>query len=110
MKKNTILPLLASLGINPSRKLGQNFLVDENCLNSMVRSAAPQPGETILEIGPGTGVLTEQLLAAKVNLLAVEIDHRLAEYLRRKFAGIPNLQIIEQDACRAKRTARSRSL
>lgn len=100
MKKNDILPLLASLGVNPSRKLGQNFLVDDNCLNAMVRMAAPRRGETILEIGPGTGVLTERLLEAGTTLVAVELDHRLVEYLQRKFAGNPDFQLISGDACR----------
>lgn len=100
MNKSEILPLLARLGVTPSRKLGQNFLVDANCLTSMVRIAAPVDGETILEVGPGTGVLTERLLEAGARVLAVELDHRLAGYLKERFAGNPMIEIIEHDACK----------
>ena len=63
MNKSELLELLNRLGLRPSRRLGQNFLLDPNMLDSLVRNANVQPGESILEIGPGTGVLTERLLA-----------------------------------------------
>lgn len=100
MNKREILPLLSRLGVTPSRKLGQNFLIDANCLASMVRIAAPVAGETILEVGPGTGVLTERLLAAGAKVVAVELDHRLAGYLKERFADNPQIEIIEYDACK----------
>jgi len=93
--------LLASLGVHPSRRLGQNFLVDGNLLEALVRDADPQPGQTILEVGPGSGILTEELLAAGAQVTAIELDHRLADYLGRRFAGHPGLRLIQGDACRA---------
>ncbi len=99
MTKTELMSLLMELGIHPSRKLGQNFLIDRNLLDWTVRTAGPQPGETILEVGPGTGVLTEQLLAAGADVTAVEVDHRLAAYLRERFAGNPHLRLLEEDAC-----------
>jgi 16S rRNA (adenine1518-N6/adenine1519-N6)-dimethyltransferase len=93
--------LLASLGVHPSRGLGQNFLVDGNMLEALVRHAAPSPGQVVLEVGPGTGLLTARLLAAGCQVTAIELDHRLAAYLRQRFAGESGFRLIEEDACRA---------
>jgi 16S rRNA (adenine1518-N6/adenine1519-N6)-dimethyltransferase len=92
--------LLASLGIHPSRRLGQNFMVDANLLAAMVRDADPQPGQNVLEVGPGTGVLTRPLLAAGCNVTAIEFDHRLAAYLREALGAQPGFRLVEGDACR----------
>jgi len=99
MTKTELLALLAELEVHPSRALGQNFLVDANLLDWTVRTAAPRAGEQLLEIGAGTGVLTARLLEAGARVLAVEIDHRLAAYLRRHFHNHPNLRLVEGDAC-----------
>ena len=92
--------LLAGLGIHPSRRLGQNFLVDTNLLEALVRDANPRPGQTLLEVGPGAGVLTEALLASQARVTAIELDHRLVAYLRQRFAGHPGLRLLQGDACR----------
>ena len=99
MTKSELTSVLGELGIHPSRKLGQNFLIDANLLAWTVRTAAPQPEESLLEIGPGTGTLTRQLLAAGARVTAIELDHRLAEYLRRQFADCARLRLIQADAC-----------
>ena len=99
MTKTELMPLLESLGLHPSRRLGQNFLVDPNLLASLVRDAAPQAGETILEIGPGPGILTRPLLAAGVKLTSIELDHRFATYLRDALANQTSFRLIEADAC-----------
>jgi 16S rRNA (adenine1518-N6/adenine1519-N6)-dimethyltransferase len=101
MHKAELLSLLQRLELHPSRKLGQNFLLDENCLGALVREAAPKSGERILEIGPGTGVLTERLLAAGCQVTAIEYDARLAAFLRERFAGQDALTLIQGDACHA---------
>ncbi len=93
--------LLAGLGIHPSRRLGQNFMVDANLLAAMIRDAAPQPGQQVLEVGPGTGVLTRLLLAAGCQVTAIELDHRLAAYLREALGSQPGFRLVEGDACRA---------
>ena len=100
MKLAELSAILERLEMHPSRTLGQNFLVDDNCLAALVRAAAPQPGEEILEIGPGTGVLTQRMLEAGSRVTAIEFDSRLAGYLREKYAGNPALRLIEADACK----------
>ncbi len=92
---------LESAGFEPSRALGQNFLVDENMLRAIVRDARVGAGDFVLEIGPGAGVLTAQLLAAGARVLAVEIDERLASF-SREFLGEERVQWIVRDALAGK--------
>ncbi len=91
---------MQKLDMHPSRRLGQNFLVDANMLNALVQDAQVQPGQRLLEIGPGLGMLTEALLAAGCDVTAVELDHRLAAFLRERFDNTPNFRLVEGDACR----------
>jgi len=91
--------LLEQLELRPSRRLGQNFLVDSNLLAALVREAAPTRAETILEIGPGTGVMTAELLKLAGQVIAVELDYRLAAYLQQTYAGEPRLRVVQADAC-----------
>ncbi|GKS56920.1 ribosomal RNA small subunit methyltransferase A [Nitrospira sp.] len=83
----------------PARKhLGQNFLVDPNIVRKIVEAAALTSEETVLEIGPGRGVLTRALCAVTRRVQAVEIDPRLCAYLREALADCPNLELYEGDA------------
>lgn len=100
MNKSDLCALLSQLELHPSRKLGQNFLLDTNLLEAMLRDAAPRAGEEILEIGPGTGILTERLLAAGAQVTAIELDHRLAEYLQEKYRHCSNFRLLQGDACK----------
>jgi 16S rRNA (adenine1518-N6/adenine1519-N6)-dimethyltransferase len=81
--------------IRPSKSLGQNFLVDGNILRIVVEQAHIRSDETVVEVGPGLGALTEQLLARARRVIAVERDRRLCGVLRRRF---PELELIEGDA------------
>ena len=69
MNKNDLLKNLEKLDMRPGRGLGQNFLLDNNLLDFIVRSADITPGETVLEVGPGFGALTEKLLASGLTTL-----------------------------------------
>ena len=100
MNKKQVIEQLQKLDMHPSRRLGQNFLVDANMLNALVQDANVQPGQRLLEIGPGLGMLTEALLAAGCDVTAVELDHRLAAFLREHFKDTPNFRLVEGDACR----------
>ena len=100
MNLTAVLDILEKLEMRPSRKLGQNFLVDANMLRAMMEDARVLPGQRILEIGPGLGMLTDALLDAGADVTAVELDHRLAEYLGRRYAGNPHLKLVQGDACK----------
>ena len=78
--------LLAELRISPSRRRGQNFLLDRNIARKIVE-AAREMGPPFLEIGPGLGALTSLLASAEGKTVAVEIDRRLSAYLGERFAG-----------------------
>ena len=99
MNKQQLTAALESIGMRPGRGLGQNFLLDGNLLDYIVRLSAPQPGETVLEVGPGFGALTRKLLASGADVYAVEFDHRIAEYLRTHLEA-NNFHLTEADACR----------
>lgn len=75
--------LAEMLGLRPTKKLGQNFVIDANTVRRIVRSAGVEPGDTVLEVGPGLGSLTVGLIDAGAEVIAVEIDGRLAAQLPR---------------------------
>ena len=99
MNKKQLLSELEKLGMRPGRGLGQNFLMDSNLLDWIVRHSAPAENEQILEVGPGFGALTGKLLASGAQVTAIEFDHRLADYLREKYKDT-SLRLIEADACK----------
>ncbi|TFC57643.1 16S rRNA (adenine(1518)-N(6)/adenine(1519)-N(6))-dimethyltransferase RsmA [Cryobacterium sp. TMB1-7] len=76
-----IRDLAEMLGVNPTKKLGQNFVIDGNTVRRIVKVAAVKPGETVVEVGPGLGSLTLGILEVGAAVVAVEIDDRLAEQL-----------------------------
>jgi len=78
----TVDALLTGHGLRPKKSLGQNFLVDPNTARRIVARAQLVPGMPVLEIGPGLGSLTLALLAAGHDVVALELDSRLAEVLR----------------------------
>src|SRR4030095_11269869 len=78
--------------------MGQIFLHDGNQLRRIVALAALQPGDRVLEIGPGLGPLTELLLASGAQVCAIEKDARLARMLQERLGQHPALQIIHADA------------
>ncbi len=87
------------LGIAPSKKLGQNFLVDEQFLDWLAKYSGLKEKEPVIEIGPGFGALTVRMLAAGVRLTAIEFDRKLAGYLREELVP-KGLTLIEGDACK----------
>ena len=83
--------------ITAKKSLGQNFLADRHVARRIVASVAPLPQDLIIEIGPGTGALTRLLVDASGYVVAIELDRRLIEELRREFASA-RVRIIEADA------------
>ncbi len=81
-----IRDLLAQRGLRPRHRFGQNFLHDQNQLRKLVAAAQVRPGDLILEVGPGTGTLTETLLEAGAEVIACEIDPDMAAIIREHVA------------------------
>lgn len=95
--------LAETLGVRPTKTLGQNFVVDPGTVRRIARSAAVGPGDLVLEVGPGLGSLTLALLERGADVLAVEIDGSLAAALPatvrdRLGAGCGSLEVIRADA------------
>jgi 16S rRNA (adenine1518-N6/adenine1519-N6)-dimethyltransferase len=88
---------LRSLDLRPTRGMGQNFLVDPAALDSIVAAAELTPADTVLEVGPGLGVLTWELLRRAGRVVAVELDRRLIARLHQEFAEVANLDIVQGD-------------
>jgi 16S rRNA (adenine1518-N6/adenine1519-N6)-dimethyltransferase len=99
-QKEVTLHILKRFGIRMSKKLGQNFLIDEHVVNSIVAAAGIKPGDAVLEIGPGIGTLTQGLAEAGANVTAVEIDRRLLEVLSKTLEGYDNVKVVHGDILR----------
>jgi 16S rRNA (adenine1518-N6/adenine1519-N6)-dimethyltransferase len=97
--------ILADHGLQLTRSLGQSFLHDGNQLRRIVAQAELQPTDTVLEIGPGLGPLTELLLPAAARVVAIEKDARLFGFLAVRFATQPKLELIHADALERLRAA-----
>ncbi|MGI8431383.1 MAG: 16S rRNA (adenine(1518)-N(6)/adenine(1519)-N(6))-dimethyltransferase RsmA [Chthoniobacterales bacterium] len=97
MTLSEIQRTLREIRVTPVKTMGQNFLHDQNLASWIVREAGIGAGDFVVEIGPGLGALTEPGLAAGAQILAIEKDGRLAEFLRTKFSGA-NLEVIHCDA------------
>lgn len=90
--------LLARFGLAPDKSLGQHFLVDPNQIDRIVRLAAVEPGDHVVEVGPGLGALTAGLAEAGCNVVAVEIDDGLVGALRAQFGSTESVTIVHHDA------------
>jgi len=89
---------LRQFGIRPRRELGQNFLIDSNLLDVIGRAAALDPGDVVLEVGGGLGVLSEYLADHTEHVHVVELDRRLEPPLRDALDGHPNTTLHLADA------------
>jgi 16S rRNA (adenine1518-N6/adenine1519-N6)-dimethyltransferase len=104
--QTTVLPtsrrgwqdLLNYLGVRPSKGKGQNFLLDRSVVEKIVDAARINHDSTVVEIGPGLGIMTEELLACAGRVTVVELDTDLASHLRRVFGDRDNFQVVEADA------------
>ena len=81
------------------KSLGQNFLHDENIVRKIIEAIDPQQDDTIVEIGPGFGVLTGNLLESGCRYVGIEIDQRLISALREKFSAYQNFELYHADFC-----------
>jgi 16S rRNA (adenine1518-N6/adenine1519-N6)-dimethyltransferase len=104
VKLSEIKQVLAERSIDLTRSLGQNFLHDGNQLRRILVAADLKESDQVLEIGPGLGPLTELLLQHSRSVRAIEKDARLVQYLRERFAGVDNLDLLHADALEYLRT------
>src|SRR5437879_13536619 len=101
--KHEIQAILAEAGSGPRHRFGQNFMIDQNLVRIVADAGEIRAGDLIIEVGPGTGTLTEELLARGGDVVAVEIDRDLAAALRRSIGGVGSrFRLIEGDALAGK--------
>lgn len=84
--------------IGHRKRFGQHFLHDRNVIRKIIRSVAPQSDETVVEIGPGMGALTNELVAHAGRVIAIEFDKRLLPHLQEQFGASENFKLLEADA------------
>jgi 16S rRNA (adenine1518-N6/adenine1519-N6)-dimethyltransferase len=85
---------LRRVGVKPSKELGQNFLIDANVIDQIMQFGRPSASDTVVEIGPGLGALTDELIEATEDFSVIEIEPAFCRYLRERHE---NLTIHEQD-------------
>ncbi|MCC6231871.1 MAG: ribosomal RNA small subunit methyltransferase A [Verrucomicrobiales bacterium] len=90
--------LIASEDLRLTKSLGQNFLHDGNQVRRIIALSGVTPGDHVLEVGPGLGPLTEELLAQGARVIAVEKDQRLAQLVQKRLGHHPSLTIHHADA------------
>lgn len=89
--------LMRLLGLRPKKGLGQHFLTDSRVLRHIIQAAELLPSDTVLEVGPGLGILTRELAAQAGKVVAVELDETLATALSKELAAHANLRVIPGD-------------
>jgi 16S rRNA (adenine1518-N6/adenine1519-N6)-dimethyltransferase len=100
--KHQIEALLVEAGSHPRHRFGQNFMIDQNLVRLVAEAGEVARGDLVVEVGPGTGTLTEELLERSDDVVVVEIDRDLAAVLRRRLADRANFRLIEGDALAGK--------
>lgn len=97
VKKEATLHIIRRFGLSLSKRLGQNFLISEQAVNQIVASASLSSQDTVLEIGPGIGTLTQGLAETGARVVAVELDAKLIEVLATTLAGYDNVRVVHGD-------------
>lgn len=97
-KPSGLTTVLQRHGIGLSKSLGQHFLIDKNHLAKIVAAADIQPGDTVLEIGPGAGVMTRLLAAQAETVYTIELDRRMISVLDETLADVENVRVVHGDA------------
>ena len=89
--------IMKKYGINANKSLGQNFLIDDEVVYKIVESANISSEDLVIEIGPGLGTLTSELLKKAKKVIAIELDERMIKILQDRFSLYSNIEIINQD-------------
>ena len=93
--------LMKKYGITANKSLGQNFLIDDNVVENIVKSANIQKNDIVIEIGPGLGTLTNELLRVAKKVICIELDERMIKILKERFLLYDNIEIINEDILKA---------
>ena len=99
MRAEEVKAVLQSMGKRPTKRLGQNFLLDDSIVRRQVGFADLGPEDTVLEIGPGIGNLTDELLKTGAKVVAVEQDAEFCRFLTKRFGS--RIQLVQADAVKA---------
>ena len=102
--KSEIERLLASVGIEPNRRRGQNFLIDLNLMRLLIDAAGIHNNDVVLEVGCGTGSMTEEIAQRCGACICVEIEDALAKITQMKLAEFSNVTMINRDVLESKNT------
>jgi 16S rRNA (adenine1518-N6/adenine1519-N6)-dimethyltransferase len=97
--------ILKKAGSQPLKRLGQNFLADKNTVKRVINAGQIKPDDIVLEIGPGTGVLTLELAKKASKVIAVEKDKRMCKILEETLQGLDNVEILNADIRKMPETA-----
>ncbi len=89
--------IIKKYGINANKSLGQNFLIDDEVVSKIIESANITNEDLVIEIGPGLGTLTNELLKKSKKVIVVELDERMIKILKDRFSLYENIEIINQD-------------
>lgn len=89
--------LMKKYGITANKKLGQNFLIDENVIDTIANASEIDNDDLVIEIGPGLGTLTDKLLQKAGKVIAIELDERMISILKDRFFMYDNFEIINED-------------
>jgi 16S rRNA (adenine1518-N6/adenine1519-N6)-dimethyltransferase len=92
--RETVEKFLKDNNFNPSKKMGQNFLINKNICEELVNSIDFSKVDLIIEIGPGLGAITQFLVNKTKKMIAIELDKRLAEFITNKY---PSIELINND-------------
>jgi 16S rRNA (adenine1518-N6/adenine1519-N6)-dimethyltransferase len=90
--------LMGELGIRPNKGLGQHFLFERGLVERMVRQAGVTRADSVLEVGPGLGILTSELLRKAGRVVAVELDRSLIAHLESAFGNVPGFELVSGNA------------
>lgn len=104
--KREIEAVLDRAGLRPRKRFGQHFLIDGNLMRRLAESAGLQPDDVVLEVGPGTGGLTDLLAARAREVIAVEVDRDLLTILTERFAGQEHVKLFFGDILDSKHRLR----
>ena len=100
--KKAVQNLLKKYQLRPSKRLGQNFLIDKGVIKKLIRAANLKPKDIVLEIGPGIGNLTQELAKEVKKVIAIEKDPKMVEIFKETLKDYENVELVKGDILKLK--------